>query len=81
MSHRPTTLLLACAFLGFPITGVVAQKAGRAPTQSPQAPGAIVRQQTERSAREPGVTEELAPDAKETATGGPSGGVPGRSGN
>ena len=28
----------------------------------------------------PGVTNELAPDAKETATGGPVGGVPGFSG-
>jgi len=28
----------------------------------------------------PGLTEELAPDAKETATGGPVGGVPGFSG-
>ena len=29
----------------------------------------------------PGLTNELAPDAKETATGGPSGGVPGFSGH
>lgn len=36
---------------------------------------------TAKAYREPGVTLELAPDAKETATGGPSGGVPGFSGH
>ena len=40
-------------------------------------PGAVVFNATRRAAHEPGVTNELAPDAKETATGGPSGGVPG----
>lgn len=35
---------------------------------------------TAQAYREPGVTLELAPDAKQTATGGPSGGVPGFSG-
>ena len=81
MPRRPFLLLLAAVVLGMPVTGALAQDGGRPPAQSPEAPGAIVRQQTERSAREPGVTQELAPDAKETATGGPSGGVPGRSGN
>ena len=37
----------------------------------------IVRQATARAYLEPGTTLELAPDAKETATGGPVGGVPG----
>ena len=40
-------------------------------------PGAQVFDATRRAAHEPGVTHELAPDAKETATGGPSGGIPG----
>ncbi len=35
----------------------------------------------ERAQHEPGVTQELEPDAKQSATGGPSGGVPGREGN
>lgn len=45
-----------------------------------QGPGSIVLNATERARREPGVTLELAPDAKETATGGPVGGVPGHEG-
>jgi hypothetical protein len=40
-------------------------------------PGAIIFNATRRAAQEPGVTNELSPDAKETATGGPVGGVPG----
>lgn len=40
-----------------------------------------VRAATERAQNEPGVTRELAPDARQTATGGPSGGVPGFSGH
>ena len=44
-------------------------------------PGSEVLNATERARREPGVTLELAPDAKETATGGPSGGVPGFGGH
>ena len=36
---------------------------------------------TAQAYREPGLTLELAPDAKLTATGGPSGGVPGFSGH
>ena len=36
---------------------------------------------TAQAYRDPGVTLELAPDAKQTATGGPSGGVPGFSGH
>ncbi len=36
---------------------------------------------TARQRAAPGLTEELAPDALETATGGPSGGVPGFSGH
>lgn len=40
-------------------------------------PGSIVLNRTEQARREPGLTQELAPDAKETATGGPVGGVPG----
>ena len=36
---------------------------------------------TARAYREPGTTLDLAPDAKLTATGGPSGGVPGFSGH
>ena len=42
-----------------------------------EGPGSIVLNATERARREPGVTLELSPDAKETATGGPVGGVPG----
>ena len=36
---------------------------------------------TAQAYREPGVTLELAPDSKQSATGGPSGGVPGFSGH
>ena len=39
--------------------------------------GDIIARRTAEAYREPGVTLELAPDAKQTATGGPSGGVPG----
>ena len=46
-----------------------------------QGPGATIFALTARAQREPGVTEELAPDAKQTATGGPVGGVPGFDGN
>lgn len=42
---------------------------------------AIIAAAAERAQHEPGVTQELAPDAKQTATGGPSGGVPGFSGH
>ena len=44
-------------------------------------PGSAVLNATVRAAREPGVTLELAPDAKETATGGPVGGPPGFDGS
>jgi hypothetical protein len=47
------------------------------PYQGYEGPGSIVLNATERAKHEPGVTNELAPDAKETATGGPVGGVPG----
>ena len=40
------------------------------------APGYIIEAATNRARREPGVTTELDPTAKETATGGPSGGIP-----
>ena len=39
-----------------------------------------VARATARAYTEPGVTQELAPGAKQSATGGPSGGVPGFSG-
>ena len=44
-------------------------------------PGSEVLNATVRAAREPGVTLELSPDAKETATGGPVGGPPGFDGS
>lgn len=44
-------------------------------------PGSAVLNATVRAARDPGVTLELAPDAKETATGGPVGGPPGYDGS
>ena len=44
-------------------------------------PGSAVLNATVRAAGEPGVTLELAPDAKETATGGPVGGPPGFDGS
>ena len=40
-------------------------------------PGATVLKKTLKAQHEPGVAEEIAPDAKQTATGGPSGGLPG----
>ena len=51
------------------------------PYASYTGPGSAVLNATVRSEREPGVTLELAPDAKETATGGPVGGVPGFDGS
>ncbi len=44
-------------------------------------PGSAVLNATVRAAGEPGVIHELAPDAKETATGGPVGGPPGFDGS
>ncbi len=44
-------------------------------------PGSAVLNATVRAAGEPGMTLELAPDAKETATGGPVGGPPGFDGS
>ena len=43
-------------------------------------PSAIVLRHTIEAQSEPGLATELAPDAKETATGGPVGGIPGFSG-
>ena len=45
-----------------------------------QGPGAEVFALTRQAQHEPGVTLELEPDAKQTATGGPVGGIPGRDG-
>ena len=45
-----------------------------------QGPGAEVFRRTIQSAHEPGVTLQLDPEAKESATGGPSGGLPSQSG-
>lgn len=44
-------------------------------------PGADVLKATEHAKSDPGVTLELVPDAKETATGGPVGGPPGFDGS
>ena len=43
-------------------------------------PGATVLKKSLEAQHEPGVAQEIAPDAKQTATGGPSGGLPGLSG-
>ncbi len=43
-------------------------------------PGGEVFRRTIESAHEPGLATELDPDAKQTATGGPSGGLPSQSG-
>ena len=45
------------------------------------APGAALRALARQNQNAPGVTNELAPDNIATATGGPSGGVPGFSGH
>ncbi len=45
-----------------------------------QGPGAEVFRRTIQSAHEPGVTLQIEPEAKETATGGPAGGLPSQSG-
>ncbi len=42
-----------------------------------QGPGGTVLRRSLDAQHEPGVAQELAPDAKQTATGGPSGGLPG----
>ena len=42
--------------------------------------GSIVLKKSLKAQKEPGVAQEVAPDAKQTATGGPSGGLPGTSG-
>lgn len=47
---------------------------------SPGWEAAVNARRTAEAYREPGVTLELAPDAKQTATGGPAGGIPGFSG-
>ena len=43
-------------------------------------PGATVLKKSLEAQHEPGVAQEVAPDAKQTATGGPSGGLPGLGG-
>ena len=43
-------------------------------------PGATVLRRGVAAQYEPGATQEIEPDAKQTATGGPVGGLPGRSG-
>ena len=43
-------------------------------------PSATVLKKGVEAQHEPGVTSEISPSAKQTATGGPSGGVPGNSG-
>ena len=40
----------------------------------------VIARATERAQTEPGITNELAPDSRQTATGGPVGGVPGYDG-
>lgn len=63
-------------------------EAYRVPAATPHAPIAnwstwefdTIERATARAQLEPGVTKELAPDSEQTATGGPSGGVPGFSG-
>ena len=45
-----------------------------------ETPGGAVAAAAARAQTEPGVTQELSPDARQSATGGPSGGVPGFSG-
>ncbi len=54
---------------------------GHNPYTNYHGPGSAVLNATERARNEPGVTLELAPDAKETATGGPVGGPPGFDGS
>ncbi len=50
---------------------------GDAPADHPyEGPGADVFRQTIQSERAPGTTSELDPAAKQSATGGPSGGLP-----
>ena len=44
-----------------------------------EGPGAEVFRQTVRAAHAPGLTSEIDPDAKQSATGGPSGGLPSNS--
>jgi hypothetical protein len=44
---------------------------------SDDVPGGIVARLTARAQNEPGLTRELAPDSRQTASGGPVGGVPG----
>ena len=63
------------AFLQAPAGG------GDNPYAGYSGPGSAVLNATERAKKEPGVTLELAPDAKETATGGPVGGPPGFDGS
>ena len=41
-------------------------------------PGATVLKRGLDAQHEPGVAQEIAPDAKQSATGGPAGGLPGR---
>lgn len=74
-----TTSIIAASALALAPIAAKAQSARHAPVD--RAPGWEIRAQTERAQNEPGLTSELSPGAKQTATGGPSGGVPGFSGH
>ena len=86
-----TKLLLVSSFAVSAVPLAYAQEgagfnAGAAQVPAPgtydgyNGPGATVLKRGLQAQHEPGVAEELEPNAKQTATGGPSGGLPGRGG-
>ena len=82
MALKSMTSTMALAFAGMAATATVASAQtyqGRSAYAQPYqyAPGEIIARRTAQAQRDPGVTNELAPDSSQTATGGPVGGVPG----
>ena len=73
MSPPKTTLMLSVVAMAMVPALAPAQARLRHHTA-----GHSVRAKTGAQHRAPGVTQELAPDAKQSATGGPAGGVPAR---
>ena len=75
MSIMKTHLALAAALVTFSAIPCVAQTSADTATTSPLKRGTTVNNAAKANNKAPGVTKELAPDTKQSATGGPSGGV------
>ena len=77
----PATAFASLA-VGLPLPATAAGRQVHPPqdTYQDQSAAAIVDSATRRAHNEPGVTREFSPEARQTATGGPSGGIPNQSG-